>query len=251
MLANIKFHHIIFLCRHKLTGELPLLPPNILVLQFCFVDLHGELPDQWSELKDIFYLLLDSVNVSGAIKPHVVANMTSLAKFWLRNTHLSGSIPWATGLLPLMAVNGALESLEFFGNSFLTGDLFPPEFPDGCTLTSMLVTRQRNLSGAIPASIAKCTELTELRIHDVGELKGPIPWEVCHMCKLVDFVVFRNDTNGGAFFDAFFDNCSITKHQQLCGLSNYTVEAGRVYGGLEHWGQQHIQSDGSVKHYVY
>lgn len=152
------------------------------------------------------------MNISGSLNGAVFQGMRRLQYVQLGGLNVVGSIPWETGFVPLLK-KGFLKTISLGRNKYLTGKMLPTDFPRGCSLKTLQISAQESLSGSIPSSISNCQELRRLEIVGVGEIQGPIPWQLCHMCTL-DSLYLDVGTN----VDNFLNNCTKAKHDEFCRL---------------------------------
>ncbi|KAJ3406353.1 hypothetical protein CcCBS67573_g01055 [Chytriomyces confervae] len=116
--------------------------------------------------------------------PREIRLLSNLKTLVITSSQLRGSIPKELGLMSKLNYVGLWE------NAF-TGEI--PHFT--CPQLRKLLLFSNRLTGCIPQSICRLTELTELYLHD-NCLSGPIPCEIGCLVNLRALMLDHNSLDG-------------------------------------------------------
>jgi hypothetical protein len=133
----------------------------------------GAIPSEVAEMSSMRWLYLNDNNLNSTI-PAELSRMSRLAYLWLQGNALSGSLD------PDLFANKGFRQLQelMVHNNAISGSL-----PDTMHMPRLrlLSVANNQLTGTIPASLAKSTELRILNFHENPGLTGNVPEELCDL----------------------------------------------------------------------
>ena len=158
----------------EMYGTIPQLPESIMQVRLHGMpNVTGEIPDQWENLSNLWFLELHGMpGLRGPFKSHVFKKLTGLRHLTIDGTHISGELPWSDGLLvSSQKCHKGLNYLALRWNVFIEGNIFPNFFPQHCSLVHLQLHNlgYNNLSAVytrIPESIVNCRHLSYLEFDD-------------------------------------------------------------------------------------
>ncbi|KAK9068831.1 hypothetical protein SSX86_012947 [Deinandra increscens subsp. villosa] len=180
--------------------------PYLKSIDFAYNYLNGTIPPEWglTQLQDISLL---GNRISGKIPPEL-GNITTLTKLDLEANYLSGTVPSQLGRL------FNLKSLILSSNQ-LTGTL-PAALGELRNLTNLI--NDSNFSGSIPNFIQNWRQLNRLEMVGSG-LEGPIPANISLLSDLTDLRIsdmggpvqgFPPLNNASGLIRLILRNCNIS-----------------------------------------
>ena len=194
-LTNLTGLEVLSLPFNQLGGEIP--PElgnleNLTWLVLAFNQLSGPIPPELGKLKKLKSIQLHGNELGGPI-PIVLGDLNNLLSFDLNRNKFSGTIPSELGNL------NNLKRLSL-GRNQLTGTI-PLELGKLEKLTSLYLS-ENLLSGAVPSELGNLSGLVGLYLSDNADLSGALPQSLTRLTELKWF--YFEDTGLCAPTDASF-----------------------------------------------
>ncbi|XP_028123385.1 receptor-like protein EIX2 [Camellia sinensis] len=185
---SVKYHGYlgIDLSSNHFMGPIPLVPPNVTVLNLSKNEFSGSLSFLCAIMgMGLIYLDLSNNLLSGEL-PNCWVQFTRLSIISLAYNNLYGKIPSSMGSL-------GIYSLHLSNNNF-SGEV--SSSLNRCTKLRMIDLGGNKFTGKIPAWIG--THLTSLIVLSLrsNEFKGSIPRHICHLTKIQILDFSKNRLSG-------------------------------------------------------
>ncbi|KAL4273963.1 hypothetical protein GQ457_13G004660 [Hibiscus cannabinus] len=188
-LSNLQRLKYLSFANNSFSEEIPSWMGSLTELRRLYLFLNnfkGVIPFSLGYLPKLEFLSLEENQISGLI-PSSIFNISSLQAIGVGNNMLSGSIPYVPrDLLSLQVIDFTLNNL--------TGHILEDMF-DHLPNLKRLYLNYNQLSGRIPASLFKCTELQTLSLAD-NQLEGSIPIEIGNLSMLQFLSIGYNHFEG-------------------------------------------------------
>ncbi|PWZ37517.1 LRR receptor-like serine/threonine-protein kinase GSO2 [Zea mays] len=196
-----------YLSSNNLTGEIPLLPKNISMLDLSLNSLSGNLPTKF-RTRQLLSLDLFSNRLTGGL-PESICEAQGLTELNLGNNLFEAELPGCfhtTALRFLLIGNNSfsgdfpeflqnsnqLEFIDLSRNKF-SGNL--PHWIGGLVQLRFLHLSENMFAGNIPISIKNLTHLHHLNLAN-NRLSGAIPWGLSSLTAMTRKYVKKADIDG-------------------------------------------------------
>ncbi|KAK9056898.1 hypothetical protein SSX86_024262 [Deinandra increscens subsp. villosa] len=166
--VNLRYLQNLDLTRNYLIGTIP--PEwgsmeQILQISLLANRLTGSIPKELGNISTLTSLVIEDNMLSGAI-PDELGNLTSIERLLINSNFFTGELPASFANLTNM------RQFRISSNNF-TGKI--PDFIEKWTHLELLSIQASGLEGPILPSITLLTNLTDLRISDLGGPDAPCP----------------------------------------------------------------------------
>ncbi|KAH0917899.1 hypothetical protein HID58_025559 [Brassica napus] len=225
-LAKLRYLQSIELCRNYLSGTIPMewaSLPNLTFISLCANNLSGTLPTGLQNFKNLTFLTVEANQFSGTI-PDELGNLTNLKGLQLGSNQFNGSLPSTLArLVNLKDFLHRLTCVKLTRHIYASGLKGP--IPEAVALLEKLTDlRISDTTGIDIVPILSSKDIRSLILRNVG-LSGPIPPSVWKLTELKTLYLTGNRLSGNVESSGLFNsesNININTYRSSHFMKNLT-----------------------------